>query len=136
MSTKDPFTGIWKLNLERSHFGSRHRPTSGTMTWERTSEGYLMRAEGLTGDGKVVQERPQALALDEKEHPIVGAPYLREIAHQPDPNTIHIQAKNADEVVGVGSYIVSADRRTLIAVASGADAQQKPFLTVAVWDRQ
>ena len=44
-----------------------------------------MRAEGLTGDGKVVQERPQALALDEKEHPIVGAPYLREIATNPIP---------------------------------------------------
>ena len=136
MSTKDPFTGIWKLNLERSHFASRHRPTGGTMTWERTSKGYLMKAEGLTRDGKVVQERPQALTLDEKEHPIMGLPHLRESAHHPDPNTIHIEAKDADEVVGVGSYIVSEDRRTLIAVASGADAQQRPFLTVAVWDRQ
>ena len=136
MSAKDPFAGIWNLNPGRSHFRSGHRPTGGTMFWERTPEGYLMRAEGTTCDGKAVQEGLQAFNLDEKEHPVPGAPGLVAIAHHPDANTIHVQAKNSDQVVGEGSYIVSADGTTLIAAVSGTDAQQKPFLTVAVWDRQ
>jgi hypothetical protein len=106
------------------------------MFWERTSEGYLMRAEGITHDGKAVKERPLAFNLDEKEHPVPGAPGLVAIAQHPDANTIHVQAKNVDQVVGEGSYIVSPDGTTLIAAVSGTDAQRKPFLTVAVWDRQ
>ena len=136
MNAKDPFAGTWNLNPGRSQFRSRHRPTSGTMFWEPTPEGYLMRAEGTTYDGKAVQERLQAFNLDEKEHPVPGAPGLVAIAHHPDANTIHVQAKNAEQVVGEGSYIVSADGTMLIAAVSGTDAQQKPFLTVAVWDRQ
>lgn len=95
-----------------------------------------MRAEGTTYDGKAVQERQQVFNLDEKEHPVPGAPGLVAIARHPDANTIHVQAKNADQMVGGGSYIVSADGTTLIAAVSGTDARQKPFLTVAVWDRQ
>jgi len=104
MSAKDPFAGIWNLNPGRSHFRSGHRPTGGTMFWERTPEGYLMRAEGTTCDGKAVQEGLQAFNLDEKEHPVPGAPGLVAIAHHPDANTIHVQAKNSDQVVGEGSY--------------------------------
>ena len=95
-----------------------------------------MRAEGITQDGKAHRERPQAFHLDQKEHPIPGAPGLVAIAYHPDAHTIHVQAKNADGVVGEGSYIVSADGNTLIAAVSGTDAQQKKVLTVAVWDRQ
>ncbi len=136
MNAKDPFAGFWNLNPGRSQFCSGHRPTSGTMFWESTPEGYLMRAEGTTYDGKAVQERQQVFNLDEKEHPVPGAPGLVAIARHPDANTIHVQAKNADQMVGGGSYIVSADGTTLIAAVSGTDARQKPFLTVAVWDRQ
>jgi hypothetical protein len=136
MSAKDPFAGVWNLNPCRSQFRSGHRPTSGTMFWKRTSQGYLMRAEGITHDGKAVKERPQAFNLDEKEHPVPGAPGLVAIAQHPDANTIHVRAKNVDQVVGEGSYIVSADGTTLIAAVSGTDAQQKVFVTVAVWDRQ
>jgi len=136
MSAKDPFAGVWNLNPGRSQFRGGHRPTSGTMFWERTSDGYLMRAEGVSCDGKAVQERPQTLNLDEKDHPVPGVPGVVAVVHHPDANTIHVQARNADLVVGEGSYIVSADGATLIAAVAGTDAQQKPFLTVAVWDRQ
>jgi hypothetical protein len=136
MNGKDPFAGSWKLNPGRSQFSLDHRPTSATMCWERTGEGYVMTAEGITHDGKPVKERPRAFKLDEKEHPIEGEPGLVEIAHHPDANTIHVQAKNVDHVVGEGSYIVSADGTSLIAAVSGADAQQRRFLTVGVWDRQ
>jgi len=133
---KAPFVGSWKLNPRRSQFNLGHRPTNATMCWERTGEGYVMTAEGITPDGKAVKERPRTFKLDEKEHPIEGEPGLVEIAHHPDANTIHVQAKDAHHVVGEGSYIVSADGTSLIAAISGTNVQQRRFLTVAVWDRQ
>jgi len=136
MSAEHPFAGSWNLNTGRSQFPAAHHPASGTMRWERTEEGYLMTAEGTTHDGKALKERPQAFHLDEKEHPVPGAPGLVAIAYHPDAHTIHVQAKNAGQLVGEGSYIVSADGNALIAAVSGTDAQQKPFLTVAVWDRR
>jgi len=136
MNSKDPFAGSWKLNPDRSQFALSHRPTSATMCWERTGEGYVMTAEGITQDGKPVKERPQAFNLDEKEHPIQGEMDLVEIAHHPDANTIHVRAKKVDQVVGEGSYIVSACGGSLIAAVSGTDAQQRRFFTVTIWDRQ
>jgi hypothetical protein len=136
MDGKDPFAGSWKLNPGRSQFSSGHHPTSATMCWRQTREGYVMTAEGITHDGKPVKERPRAFNLDEKEHPIQGDPGLVEIAHHPDANTIHVRAKSVDQVVGEGSYIVSADGSLLIAAVSGLDAQQSRFLSIAIWDRQ
>lgn len=136
MTVKDPFAGIWRLNLGRSQFSTGHSPSCAAMSWERTSQGYLMRAEGRTREGKLVEERPQALVLDGIGHPIPSAPGLSVIAQHPDPNTIRVETKNADHVVGEGSYIVSADGSTLTACVSGIDAQQRPFQIIAVWDRQ
>jgi hypothetical protein len=135
MNRNDPFAGNWKLNPEKSHFDPNHRPSSGIMSWERTSEGYSMRAEGTTSEGKLVQERPQTFILDGKDHPVPGAPGLAAIMSRPDPNTIHMEAKKAGGVVGKGSYVVSGDGATLTATVSGTDAQQRPFQTVVIWDR-
>lgn len=136
MNAKDAFAGIWRLDVGRSQFSPAHRPGCAAMCWERTPQGYLMRAEGRTREGKLVDECPQAFILDEMEHPIPSAPGLSMIVHHPDANTILVQAKHADRVVGEGSYVVSADGSTLTASVSGIDAQRKPFQTIAIWDRQ
>lgn len=135
MNRQDPFSGNWKLNPEKSHFDPNHHPASGTMSWERTSNGYRMRAEGTQSNGQVIQERPQAFILDGKEHPVPDASGLTVVASRPDPNTIHVEAKSVAGVVGKDSYVVSEDGTRLTASVSGTDAQQRPCRTVAVWDR-
>lgn len=135
MNREDPFAGSWKLNPEKSHFDPNHRVSAGTMLWERTADGYLMKAEGSHGR-QVVQERPATFVLDGKEHAVPGQPDTTALASSPAPHIIHVEAKNAGRVVGKGSYIVSEDGTTLTATMDGTDAQQGTFQTVVVWDRQ
>jgi hypothetical protein len=132
---QDPFSGTWKMNTQRSNFDPNHRPSEATMRFERESEGYLMHAEGVC-DGKHVQEQPQRFILDDKEHPVPGAPEVVVVSSRPDPNTIRSVARNGDRTLGEGSYVVSADGATLTATVRGIDAQQRRFETTVVWDRQ
>ncbi len=136
MNREDPFIGMWKLNPEKSSFDPNHRPTSGTMYWERDDTGYRMRAEGTNSGGQVVQERPQRFILDGKEHPVRDVPGVNEVVTRPAPNTIEVEAKSANGVVGKASYTVSEDGATLTANVSGIDAQQRRFETLIVFDRE
>lgn len=135
MNIENPFSGFWKLNPEKSNMDPNHRVSAGTVSWERTSDGYLMKAEGIHG-GKLVREKPSAFILDGKEHAIPGQAGTSAVASSPAPNVIHVEARNAGRVVGKGSYLVSEDGATLTASMSGTDAQQRAFQTVLVWDRQ
>jgi len=136
MDREDPFGGIWKLNPENSRFDPNHCPSRGTMYWERTSEGYLMRAEGTNSDGQVVQEKPQRFILDGKDHPVPDVAGVTAVMLRSTPNTIQVEARKSGRVVGKASYVVSGDGTTLTAAVSSEDAQHRPFQTVLVWDRQ
>ena len=135
MNREDPFGGSWELNPEKSRFDPNHPVSAGTMRWERTGDGYVMKAEG-THDGQPVQERQATFILDGREHAVPGQPGITAVASSPAPNIIHVEAKSAGRVVGKGSYIVSEDGTILTATVAGTDAQQRPFETVVVWDRQ
>lgn len=132
---QDPFSGTWKMNPQKSNFDPNHRPSEATMRFERESEGYFMRAEGVC-DGKHVEEQPQRFILDGREHPVPGVLDVTAVSTRPDPNTIRAAARSGDRTVGEGSYVVSADGATLTATVRGIDAQQRPFQTTVVWDRQ
>ncbi|MBV9265542.1 MAG: hypothetical protein JO061_05175 [Acidobacteriaceae bacterium] len=131
----DLFSGTWKMNARKSKFDPNHQPSEATMRFEREAEGYLMRAEG-TSDGKHIEEQPQRFMLDGEEYPVPGAPGVTTVSTRPDANTIQVSARNGDSVLGEGSYVVSADGATLTATVRGIDAQQRPFQTTVVWDRE
>lgn len=130
----DLFTGTWKLNPQKSNFDTNHRPSEGTMRFERNAEGYVMRAEGIC-EGNRVEEQPQKFILDGVERPIPGAPGVTAVSTSPDEYTIRASARMGDRVVGEGSYVVSPDGATLTATVRGVDAQQRSFQTTVVWDR-
>jgi hypothetical protein len=134
--TQDLFSGTWILNPAKSAFDPNHRPTQATMRFERNPEGYRMTASGTKEDGQHVEERPQTIVLDGKEHEIPGVPNAVAIAHSPDPHTIRAMGKSGNTVLGEGSYVVSADGKTLTATTAGTDAQQRRFQTVTVWERE
>jgi hypothetical protein len=123
------------MNREKSNFDPNHRPEDGVLRFERTEDGYLMLAEGVC-DGKRVQEQPQNFILDGVERPVPGAPEYVAVATRPDPQTIRAIGRKGGQVVGDGSYVVSADGKTLTATVRGVDARQRPFQTVVVWERQ
>lgn len=135
---QDPFVGTWKLNVEKSEFDANHRPTAGIMVFELDAQRhYLMTAEGRNGKGEKVVERPARFITDGKEHPIPDFPGLKAVHTRPDPNTIAGEARREDgSVVGSGTYVVSADGKSLTATTSGWDSQLREFKLCTVWDRQ
>ena len=135
MKREDPFDGAWKLNADKSQFDPNHQPSSATMHWERTPEGYKMTAEGIMGGGAAVQETPATFILDGKDHAMPDAPGLTAIMSRPAPNVIKVESRNMGRIIGKGSYVVSEDGTTLTASVSSIDGQQRPFQTVLVWDR-
>jgi hypothetical protein len=122
------------MNPARSNFDPNHRPSEATLRFEQEEGGYLMLAEGVC-DGKKVAEQPQRFMPDGVERPVPGAPEFVMVATKPDPNTIRVVSRRGEEVVGEGSYVVSADGGSLTATMRGIDAQQRAFQTTVVWER-
>ena len=135
---QDILTGSWKLNCEKSNFDANHRPQAGTMAFELTPEGhYLLTAEGRNEKGEPCKERPARFIPDGKEHPVPDFPGLVSIATRPDPNTLRGEVRREDgSVVGGGTYVVSADGKSLTAENFGYDTQLRQFKQQTVWDRQ
>ncbi|HTP35533.1 MAG TPA: hypothetical protein VMJ75_25320 [Candidatus Acidoferrales bacterium] len=134
---QDPFVGTWKLNVEKSAFDANHRPSAGTMVFERDAQGcYLMKAEGLNGQGQKVAERPQRFVPDGHPQPIPDLPGLVAVTTQPVPNKLQSAARREDgSIAGEGTYEVSEDGKTLTASAAGFDTQLRRFEVRTVWDR-
>jgi hypothetical protein len=131
----DPFTGNWTLNREKSNFDPNHRPRVATMRWERTADGYHMRAEGQKDDGQTVIDQA-SFVLDGQERPVPTAPGFTASSERPDSHTLRAIGRKDGKIVGEGMYAVSQDGSTLTATVRGIDAQHRPFQTVVVWDRQ
>jgi hypothetical protein len=135
---KNSFVGTWKLNVEKSEFDANHHPTAATMVFELDAQGhYLLRAEGRNAKDEKVQERPTTFILDGKEHLVPDFPGLKAVAMRPEPNTIDCEVRREDgSVVGGGTYVVSADGKSLTATNFGWDSQLRQFKQRSVWDRQ
>jgi hypothetical protein len=134
---QDPFIGTWKLNPGKSEFDTNHRPSAGTMIFELDAEGhYLMRAEGLKANGEKVAERPQRFNPDGKEHAIPDVPGLKAVSTRVDASTLRGEARREDgSIVGGGTFVVSDDRKTLMATNFGFDSQLRQFQQKTVWER-
>lgn len=133
----DLFVGVWKLRPEKSAFDANHRPSEATMVFELESEGhYVMRAEGTSGEGKRVVEKPQHFITDGRQRPLPEMPELIVVATRSDARTLHARVTRADgSTVGESLMVVSPDGRALSATTSGVDAQLRTFKQSTVWER-
>ena len=53
----DPFVGTWKLNIEKSNFGSGPKAMSGSTTYEANGDGYMYTSETVFGENQVARLR-------------------------------------------------------------------------------
>ena len=134
----DSFVGVWKLKPEQSAFDPNHRPSEATMVFELDSEGhYVMRAEGVNGEGQKVAEKPQHFIIDGQKRPVPEYPQLIVVATRPDANTLHAKVTRPDgSTVGESLMVVSPDGQSLTATNSGVDAQLRTFSQRTVWERR
>ena len=134
----DPFVGTWTLNPAKSEFDPNHRPTEGTMRWELGEGGtILMKAQGVNQKGERVAEQPQTLVPDGRPYPVPNFPGLSSITTRPDPHTIRGEVRREDgTIAGEGSYVVSADGKSLTATTAGFDTQLRRFEMRTVWEKR
>jgi hypothetical protein len=138
MSTlPDPLVGTWTLNSSRSQFDPNHRPQAATLVIEPGSGGsYVIKAEGISEKGQTVTEKTQTLVPDGQARPVPDFPGLAVTSTRPDEHTIHSDVRREDgSIAGQGTYVVSADGRSLTAITAGFDSQLRQFEQHTSWDK-
>ena len=134
----DPFVGTWELNPAESEFDPNHRPSQATMRFELNADGaYVLKAEGVNQKGERVAERPTTFVPDGRPYAVPDFPGLSATTVLEDPHTIRGEVRREDgTIVGGGTYVVSADGKSLTATTAGFDTQLRRFETKTVWDRR
>jgi hypothetical protein len=138
----DPFEGTWRAVNEESKWDPSYTPEQACIRFEATNDGYLLVAYGVK-DGEAVAERPTAIVPDGRRRPIVDLngrpvegvpPGAMAFGNQPDTRTIEAGAEVDGEVLGKGTYRVSADGQRLHITTEGMGLKG-PFKTEAVFER-
>ena len=144
-SPRDPLIGTWHLNVPKSTYPGTP-PKSQVRTFDYTRDGLILVAyETVNAQGN----RSFAhwyLSVDGKEHPefsrATGAtPTFWLSGKVIDANTKEVRDRRVDAegrppLVIMYTIAVSPDGQTLTMTAKSTNAEGKPTVTVAVYDKQ
>ena len=140
--TGDLFEGTWKAQNEKSQWDPAYTPEQACLRFEPTDTGYLLVAYGVK-DGQAVAERPTSIIADGRRRPIVDLngrpipgvpPGAVAFGTRSDPHTLEAGAEVDGNVLGRGTYRVSADGKTLTVTTEGVGLKG-PFKVRAVFER-
>jgi hypothetical protein len=128
----DPLWGTWKLNIEKSTFGSGSRPRSNTHRYEPDgTDGVKATAHVVDAEGREINFQ-YSLKYDGKFYPVIG-----------DPGRDMTSLKRIDAYTGVGAnmkggkvintsrHVLSKDGRTLTVTLTRAGINE-----VRVYEKQ
>jgi hypothetical protein len=132
----DSSAGTWKLNLEKSTFGSRKPPKSEVRTYTVTPAGTQVVITDIQPDGK--QEVSKTLlTYDGKPQPITGSDNYDTVTTTrvgKNETTADIQRKG--KVVGSLRRVVSDDGKTMTMNMKLDKADGSTELQMSVFDKQ
>jgi hypothetical protein len=107
-----PFAGIWKANPAKSKPHPTHQFRSATLQF--SVRGNVMTiAHSLVGESGEEECHRTALHVDGCEHVSDDRPGFSVVASWLASNIVQVIARKDGEVVGMGTYEVSADGREL-----------------------
>jgi hypothetical protein len=136
---RDPFVGIWKLNLEKSRYRPGPAPKELTRTVEAQGDRIKVSYQGVASDGSRIADSYAAM-YDGKDYPDTGRGTpngadtfaLKRI----DSNTYEITAKKVGKVVLTGRVVASKDGKVTTITTKGTNASGQLINNVAVLDKQ
>jgi hypothetical protein len=125
---QSPFVGNWAANLSKSkqHPNLQFVVNGDTVTLTQGG----VNASGQEESGTIT------LQADGKERPIPQAPGVVSVVRWIGSNVLETVGKKDGQVVGRGTYEVSADGKALTATVSGTDGSGAAFNQVIVFDRK
>jgi hypothetical protein len=129
----DPLVGTWKLNLEKST-STAPLFKSLTLTWSGEGQNFIDTSEGIDAQG---QEFKVVLIhiYDGMPHPTTGTPDYDSTAFTQIGNTINAVRFRAGKPVEVAQVVI-VPGKTVTNTAEGIDANNQPYHSVLVLDRQ
>ena len=131
----DPFTGTWKLNLEKSKLPP---PVPQSRIVHLTVDGnkISVHEETTYASGRVATLTLEA-KLDGKDYPVTGAPSADTMAyHRSGKRAIHGVAKLGGSVIQQEDATISDDGQTMTTVYTWQDAEGTQVTATAVFERQ
>lgn len=134
-ATENPFSGTWKLNLEKSKLPSPAVLKSDVVTIDANDDGAKYSDEAVTTEGRTfnVTVEPK---WEGKYYPVTGDPTTdSESWHRVNSHTMTIISKNAGKLASQATAVVSKDGR-VTTVTFTDYSQGKPIKGIAVYDKQ
>lgn len=133
----DPLVGTWKLNLEKSKYGSRPVPKSGTVTWAEEGGTFHYTAQGVGADGQPTLVEIASFKFDGKENPVKGSRLTDMVSFKRvDPQHLESTGKKGGKPAFTNKTGVSKDGKTLTSVWRATDASGKPQTWTTVLEKQ
>jgi hypothetical protein len=136
----DPFTGVWRLSVEKSLYEAGRPPRSFTRTYEDRGGGTMfltvdsVSANGVAARAYLVYKRD-------------GRPYPESAAGQRAVRMVAVRAvDNLTEEIGTvvdgrvtesgNTLSVSRDRKTLTQTLKGVTPDGRPFTNIVIYEKQ
>jgi hypothetical protein len=132
----DPFPGTWQLNLAKSKYSPGPPPKSSTVTVQAVGQNHTLTGVSIDAEGKQTSAENTRI-YDGMSHPVTGnADWDADAFSRVDDHTIIISYTKAGKLVRTSTNVVSQDGKTVTATAIGTDANGRPVINVAVYDKQ
>jgi hypothetical protein len=129
----DPLVGTWKLNVEKST-ASFPLYKSLILNMVKDGQNVINTADGVTGQGEAFKVIFRHI-YDGMPHPTTGTPNYDATTFTRVGNTINAVRFKQGKVVEVGQGVI-VPGRTYTFTNEGIDANNQPYHSILVYDRQ
>jgi hypothetical protein len=129
----DPLIGTWKMNLEKSTF-TVPLFKSLTLTWSGEGQNLIETAEGVDAQGRAFKVVLRHI-YDGMPHQATGSQDYDSTTYTRIGNTINLVRFKQGKAVGVGQMVM-VPGKTVTITTEAIDANNQPYRTVGVYDRQ
>ena len=130
-----PLVGNWAANLSKSKQHPNHQFQSATLQFVVNGDTVTLTHGGVNAAGQE-ESGTMTVQADGKERPIPQAPGMVSVVRWIGSRVLETVGKKDGQIVGHGTYEVSADGKTLTATVSGRDESGAAFEQVIVFDRK
>jgi hypothetical protein len=134
---RNPFAGLWQLNLEKSKRTTGPAPKSQTVYIQGEVQNRKLTAVGINPAGNALSQVWSEFVEDGKPHPVAGNPNVdTQTYSRVDASTINISRLKEGKTVGTATLVVSPDGKTMTFNNSTTQATGRQFNETQVYDKQ
>ena len=131
----EPFAGTWKLNSAKTKYKTGTAPKEQTVTISEAGTDLDVTLSGTAADGGAIMSH-YTVPAQGGDGKIIQSTYEAVSGKRIGPNEREITYSKGGKAMLTAHSRVSADGKTLTVNVKGTDAQGKPVVGVAVYDKQ